>query len=78
MTPQSKPEASAEEQAKNQPPPSVQPVAPEDPAHGGGHHSAQRESLHHNVEGRQGQEHPQSVPAQHATGSFTDKSEQKK
>jgi hypothetical protein len=78
MAQPAKSEMSAEEQAKNQPQPSVQPTEPEDPSQGGEHHIGQREILHHNVQGKQAEQHPASVAAQHATGSFTDKNEQKK
>jgi hypothetical protein len=68
-----KKDKSAEEQAKYQPQPSVQPTEPEDPSAGGNQQEAQKQALHHNVNGGQGQQHPAAVPAQHATGSFTDK-----
>jgi hypothetical protein len=58
--------------AKPEPPASVQPIEPEDPRHTGSSKPQQRELLQQNVDG-QSQEHPESVAAQHATGSFTDK-----
>jgi hypothetical protein len=54
-------------------PVSVQPVEPEDPRKVGSSKPPQREILRKNVSEGHAQEHPESVAAQHATGSFTDK-----
>ncbi|HTX42683.1 MAG TPA: hypothetical protein VMD25_12685 [Acidobacteriaceae bacterium] len=56
-----------------QPSPSVHPVEPEDARVTGTSRSLQRRVLGLNVDGHQSQQHPESVPAQHATGSFTGK-----
>jgi hypothetical protein len=65
----SAPEKSAEEQAKYQPRPSVQPTEPEDPRHAG--QTAQRLALDKNPQGKHSQRHPEEAPGQHAIGSFT-------
>lgn len=78
MAEAAKQEKSAEAEAKYQPQPSVQPTEPEDPSEGGTHQDAQKAAVHQNTNNGQGQQHPAAVPAQHATGSFTDKSEQGK
>jgi hypothetical protein len=69
----SAPEKSAQEQGKHHSPPSVQPVEPADPSEAGKQRSEQDRVLHLNTEGKQAQEHPETVAGQHATGSFTDK-----
>ena len=50
---------------------SVQQVEPENPRHVGSGKPIQRELLTQNVERGQSRPHPESVAAQHATGSFT-------
>lgn len=77
MAHRAKSQPSTEEQAKDQPPSSVQPVEPKEPSQAGAHRVAQHETLQHNTQGKQAQRHPEYVAAQHATGSFTDKDEQK-
>jgi hypothetical protein len=67
------PEHSGQVESQHHSPPSVQPVEPADPSEAGQHHSDQGHVLHHNTEGKQAQEHPETVAGQHATGSFTDK-----
>ena len=58
---------------KHEHPTSVQHVEPEDPRHTGSSKPAQRELLRQNTERGQNRPHPDSVAAQHATGSFTSK-----
>ncbi|MBB6145947.1 beta-lactam-binding protein with PASTA domain [Silvibacterium bohemicum] len=57
----------AEEQAKNQPQPSVQPVEPPDPRQAG--QATHRAVV--NKDPKDSERHPQEAPGQHATGSFT-------
>ncbi|HEV2462767.1 MAG TPA: hypothetical protein VGT04_03105 [Acidobacteriaceae bacterium] len=55
-------------------PVSVQPVEPADPRKTGSSKPEQRKHLKQNVEGETAAKpHPETVPGQHATGSFTDK-----
>ncbi|MGB6132563.1 MAG: hypothetical protein WCC14_02035 [Acidobacteriaceae bacterium] len=54
-----------------QSPAGVHPVEPEDAYLTGTSRSLQRRVLGLNVDRHQSQQHPESVPAQHATGSFT-------
>ena len=56
---------------KHESPASVQSVEPEDPRHTGSSKSMQRTLLRHNNEHGHTHHHPESVAAQHATGSFT-------
>jgi hypothetical protein len=56
---------------KQEPPASVQPVEPEDARQTGSSKPMQREVLERNVRDGEAQPHPETVAAQHATGSFT-------
>ncbi len=71
--PRPAPDSSAhqDQASARQAPASVHPVEPEDARVTGTSRSLQRRLLGLNVDGHQSQEHPESVPAQHATGSFT-------
>ena len=55
-----------------QAPSSVHPIEPEDAYLTGTSRSLQRRVLGLNVDGGQSKPHPDQVPAQHATGSYTD------
>jgi hypothetical protein len=55
---------------KHESPASVQPVETEDPHQMGSGKPVQREMLEKNVHGA-AEEHPETVAAQHATGSYT-------
>jgi hypothetical protein len=72
-----KSQPSAEEPTKQQPPSSVQPVEPKEPAQAGAHRHAQHETLERSTREKQAQRHPAYVAAQHATGSFTNKDQKK-
>ena len=63
--------AHQDQASAQQAPSSVHPVEPEDAYLTGTSRSLQRRVLGLNVDGQQSQEHPESAPAQHATGSFT-------
>ncbi|HEX5236260.1 MAG TPA: hypothetical protein VFW25_13120 [Silvibacterium sp.] len=68
-----KPEIEHEMPAQEHPV-SVQPVEPEDPRNTGSSKPEQREILKDNLEGDgAAKPHPETVAAQHATGSFTGK-----
>lgn len=56
---------------KHESPAAVQPVETEDPHQMGSGKPIQREMLEKNVRDGAAQEHPETVAAQHATGSFT-------
>jgi hypothetical protein len=60
----------ARDTSAQQPQTSVHPVEPEDKRASGTNASRQREALHHNIEGGQAQQHPETPAGQHATGSF--------
>ena len=64
--------------AKHEAPAGVQSVETEDPHQVGAGRAQQHESLKQNVEGGQGQRHPETPAGQHATGSFTGENSAKK
>jgi hypothetical protein len=67
-----KPEVERELPAQEHPV-SVQPIEPADPRQTGSSKTDQRQLLNRNVRDGAAREHPETVAAQHATGSFTDK-----
>lgn len=67
-----------EKASAQQPETSVHPVEPEDARVTGTSRSLQRRVLGLNVEGNQGQPHPETTAGQHATGSFTGKQDRGK
>jgi hypothetical protein len=76
-----RPSSAAEGALPHQTPTSVTPVEPPaEPHHGqaaGNTHQSQRRALHSNSESKQNEQHPETPAGQHATGSFTDDSNER-
>jgi hypothetical protein len=67
------PQVGSEQAQKQHGLPRVQPTQPEDATHTtGAGKQMNRQPLEDNVQGKEGHRSEHSVPAQHATGSYTD------